>query len=33
MQSHEKYPNTVRYSPDGSVFVSVGSDQRVSRFH
>ena len=26
-KSHERFPNCVRYSPDGQKFFSVGSDQ------
>ena len=26
-KSHERFPNCVRYSPDGEKFFSVGSDQ------
>ena len=26
---HTRYPNQVRFAPDGSVFVSVGSDKKV----
>lgn len=26
---HKAYPNAIRYAPDGSVYVSVGSDQKI----
>lgn len=31
-KSHERFPNCVRYSPDGQKFFSVGSDQMLSVF-
>jgi len=31
-KSHERFPNCVRYSPDGEKFFSVGSDQMLSVF-
>jgi len=29
---HEKYPNTVRFSPDGAYFLSIGSDMKLNLF-
>lgn len=29
---HTRYPNQVRFAPDGSVFVSVGSDKKINVF-
>ena len=30
VQEHAKFVNSVRYSPDGNLFVSIGADGKVS---